>query len=478
MKPMRALLLILLLTTSLSAFAQEMSQVKMFDDFNQLISIINNYYRARPIVEQRTHTNIDKELNLLKKECNAIHSKEEFAHLIYKALNVLNDKHSRILDADKVKSYISEVPGIAAFGNVSLADTLNANFYYEQTNGLMPKMRTGIRSKYINGHYYTSRSFTYNEMFVDLGEEITEINDIPISEYVEQNKYELFDLAWDEKNNKWYSELFWINKKIIDNKDFVLTIGNKDIALNSDITVKIIRKAQQFSLSPLVTTFDSMLYIRMPEMSNEQWYTEQIARNNKPDITKVIIDIRGNRGGGDCVWIQVLSSIIAKPLKIETNISMNSNDEVKRLLPLIQQKKSQILSSFTISPAKGSLNFGGDIYILQDADTYSAASSLASIAFQHKNITSVGYPLSHIGGRGLAPIIFRLNNSGIIFQMSFTADLSGKEANPYMNKVEVEMQQNIPSFLSMITNNQYDIEFLENKDLLINYVRKQIIKKS
>jgi C-terminal processing protease CtpA/Prc len=209
----------------------------------------------------------------------------------------------------------------------------------------------------------------------------------------------------------------------------------------------------------------------MPEMMNGQWYTEQIASNYKPDITKIIIDIRGNRGGGDDAWIQVLSSIIAQPISIETNISMNNNEAIKKLLPLLKQKESQIISSFTILPDKGSVKFGGNIYILQDADTYSAASSLASIAFQHKNIVSVGYPLSHIGGRGLGTLIFRLNNSGIIFRMSFTVDLSGKEDNPYMNKVEIEMKQDIPSFLDIVTNNQYDIEYFKNKDLFIKYIR-------
>jgi hypothetical protein len=472
MKISRLILLIIFALPSFS-FAQEMSKAEMVDDCDQLISIINNYYRAKPLVEQRTHTNISKELTLLKEECYTIHTKEEFCHLIYKALNVLNDKHSAIIDANMVKTYLSHSPGLAAFGNISLADTLNANYYYQLTNSMMPKMRTGIRSKYINGHYYTARSFTYNKMFFGLGEEITGINHIPISEYVDQNKYELFDLAWDERNNKWYSEFFWINRKIIEDKNFVLTIGNKDIVLNSDVTVDIKQRAQQFSLSPLVTTFDNILYIRIPEMNNGQWYTEQIASNYKPDVTKIIIDIRGNRGGGDDTWIQVLSSIIGQPISIETNISMNNNEAIKKLFPLLKLSEPQIQSSFTISPAEGSLNFGGKIYIIQDADTYSAASSLASIAFQLKNIISIGYPLSHIGGRGLAPLIFKLNNSGIIFRMSFTIDLSGKEDNPYMNKVEIEMQQDIPSFLDMITNNQYDIEYFKNKDFLIKYIKEQ-----
>jgi hypothetical protein len=169
----------------------------------------------------------------------------------------------------------------------------------------------------------------------------------------------------------------------------------------------------------------------------------------------------------------LLSSIIGQSISIETNISMNSNEAIKKLLPLLKQKESQIKSSFTISPAESSVKFGGNIYIIQDADTYSAASSLASISFQHKNIVSVGYPLSHIGGRGLSPLLFRLNNSGIIFRMSFTVDLSGKESNPYMNKAEIEMQQDIPSFLDRITNNQYDIDYIKNKDLLIKYIREQ-----
>ncbi len=119
-----------------------------------------------------------------------------------------------------------------------------------------------------------------------MGEEITAINHISISEYVNQNKFELFNLTWDENNQQWYSDFFWLNKNIIDNGTFVLTIGNKDIILNCTEKVNFIQEMKQFSTSPLIAAFDSILYIRMPVMFNGQWFAKQIASNYNTDIVK------------------------------------------------------------------------------------------------------------------------------------------------------------------------------------------------
>ncbi|MBP7564020.1 MAG: hypothetical protein KA886_09565, partial [Candidatus Cloacimonetes bacterium] len=82
-------------------------------------------------------------------------------------------------------------------------------------------------------------------------------------------------------------------------------------------------------------------------------------------------------------------------------------------------------------------------------------------------------PSPYISGRGLTPLIFKLNHSGIVFRMPFTIDLSGEKANPYMNKVEIELQQSIGEYLTKTTINPYDIDFIKNNDTMINYIKKQ-----
>jgi len=473
MKSRKIIFLILLLYFSTNAYGQKVSQNKMVDDFNQLIAIINNYYSALPLVEQRTQTSISEQFKLLKKECYTLKTREEFGHLVNMTLNVLNDKHATVVNAGIVKMYLTQFSELANLGNISLSDTLNADYFFKLKNNIMPKMKTGIRSKYIDGHYYNARAFSYQGISFDLGDEIIEINGIPISEYVDQNKYELYNLTWDEKNKKWYSELFWLNKNIIDNDKFDLTICNKDITLNCNKKVNLTQEIKQFSASPLVTNFDNILYIRMPIMFNGDWFSDQIVSNYNPDINRIIIDIRGNRGGQDRAWKEVLSTIIKQPIPLKSEIAINDNEAVKNALHLYNLNSSQLIITDTIYPLDNSINFNDKIYILQDRDTYSAASSFTSIAFQSENIISVGYPISHIGGRGLTPLIFKLNNSGIVFRIPFTIDLSGGTANPYMNKVEIELQQSIQDYLCMINTNQYDIEFVKNKDLMIKYIRKQ-----
>ena len=455
------------------SFAQEIPRDKMVEDFTQLSSIVNDFYRAKPLVEKRTQSNISGQLNSLLKACDTIQTKEEFADLIRMALNVFNDKHTAFANGSTIKMYLSRFPSVANFGGITLSDTLFADYFFNLSNSIMPQMKTGIRSKYINGHYYNVRAFNYQGMSVKAGEEITAINHIPISDYVRQNKFKLFNLAWDENNQQWYSELFWLNKYVIDNEIFILTIGNKDVTLSCNEKVNLTQEIKQFSTSPLVIAFDSILYVRMPIMYNGQWFAEQIISNYNNDIIKIIIDIRGNNGGQDKAWKEVLSSIINEPITIKSHILMNDNEAVKKVLPLYNLEAPQVLNTDTILPSDNNINFKGDIYILQDSETYSAASSLTSIAFQHKNIISVGQPSPYISGRGLTPLIFKLNHSGIVFRMPFTIDLSGEKANPYMNKVEIELQQSIGEYLTKTTINPYDIDFIKNNDTMINYIKKQ-----
>ncbi len=453
---------------------QNLTNNKMAADFDQFVGIVDNYFRAKDVVEQRTQTNITDELKRLKDECNFISTDVEFADLIRKSLNILCDKHAAIANANLVKMYVSQFSEIANFGDITLTDTLNADYYYDSTySGVMLKMKCGIRAKYIDGEYYNIRPFVYNGNIVASGEIISAFNGIPVSEFVAQNRYKLYNLSWDEKNSEWYSELFWLNKEVITNNKFSLTIGEKEVALDSRKTVDITEKFKQFSSTPIVTAFNiDILYIRLPVMSNSQWYIEQITKQFNSDIKKIIIDIRGNRGGQDKVWHEILSTLICDTVSVKTDISINDNEATKKILPLFKLDSFQIVNTAEIFPGPQSISFDGTIYIFQDSDTYSAASSLSSLAFQMENVVLVGQPLSHIGGRGLTPLIFRLNNSGIIFRMPFTLDLSGSKVNPYMNKVEIEINQNAEEYLDMLHENQYEIGYIENKDKMVEFVRK------
>lgn len=472
---MKKFLWIMVLILPSILIGQTLSQKEMLADFDQLESIINDYYRAKDLVEKRTQTNVTKELNLLRQECYSISSDSEFADLIRKSLNTLCDKHATISNSSLVKMYVTRFSDIASYGNVKLADTLKADYYYNLAyNNVMSKMKCGIRAKYINGKYYNLRSFINNGIFVASGEQITAINGIPVSIYVEHNKYNLYNLTWDEKNRNWYSELFWLNKYIIKDSVFCLTIGGKEIKLNCKIPVNKTEKLQEFSTTPLVTIIDSnILFIRLPFMRDSKWYIDEITNQYNSNIKKIIIDIRGNSGGQDKVWQDILSILISKPMFVKTNISMNNNEAIRGILPLYNLSEPQITSSDTIFPASNNINFRCKIYILQDNDTYSSASSLSSLAFQVEDLFLIGQPIQYIGGSGLTPLIFRLDNSGIVFRMTFTADLTGGLINPYMNKVDIEIPQNVETYFETITDNHYDIEYLKNKDKLIEFVRKR-----
>jgi len=115
----------------------------------------------------------------------------------------------------------------------------------------------------------------------------------------------------------------------------------------------------------------------------------------------------------------------------------------------------------------------GKIYVFQDEYSYSAATALSSIAWQNDNIELVGARSSLIGGYTLPAIAFKLPNSGIVFTLAISADLTGGKNNPYMDKVKVEIPEDIDTYIDKIMNfDQYSDEYLLNRDVLVKYVRE------
>ena len=127
----------------------------------------------------------------------------------------------------------------------------------------------------------------------------------------------------------------------------------------------------------------------------------------------------------------------------------------------------------TIKPDSLTLGFNGHIYIFQDKSTYSAASAFVSAALQNKErFTVIGELSSFISGYTFPAIFFTLPNSKLVFSLGFSTDLTGGNDNPFMDKVDVLIKEQIDEYIGkLFYYDSFSTEYLTQKDRFIDFVK-------
>ncbi|MGL5753841.1 MAG: S41 family peptidase [Paraclostridium sp.] len=166
----------------------------------------------------------------------------------------------------------------------------------------------------------------------------------------------------------------------------------------------------------------------------------------RQDYKSLVIDIRGNFGGTDEYWTKLVSTLTDKSYecggyRLVRNTSdvinnftkarnTNLNDISELPKDIIKNAPEELTSMFThfeynkaIIQGKSKTPFKGRIYLLVDDYVYSGAESFSIFCKEQKFATIVG---TKTGGDGYVydPVLFKLNNSGLIVRMSSTMYLT------------------------------------------------------
>ena len=476
---MRYILIIFYSCVVTSVFSQpvQLTFSQMHEDFDSLQSRINTYCSFLPLLEQRTNTSVNRELQRLKQAITPVTTDKEFSNIVRQGLNILRDGHTRMINGSPIEWFVTN-SYLSSVGNVTLADTLYAGYYRAVIDSIIPMAQSGMRVKYMNGKYYNARPFTFNNLPVHLGEEITSVDGIEVNQFIMEHASQLYCL-WDSDNKQFYADNFIWYLPIIGKNIFTLTIGGKEVVINSQKLVDDLqREKYDLTRSPRVEMIDSgTLYIYMPMMMDAAWYINELKEKYTPSMKKIIFDIRDNGGGDDSVWADLLTHIIHEPFHYNFVVGMNHDERLKEAVRdfgevTVEDGKMIVSGHRTLYPDSGSIYFTGKMYILQDKYTYSAAAAFVSAAMQNKGrITVLGEPGAFITGYTFPPVIFKLPHSGIVFKLAFSTDLSGGKDNPYMDKVDVELRETIDDYFDKLY--KYDssgVEYLLQRDKWVGYV--------
>lgn len=196
----------------------------------------------------------------------------------------------------------------------------------------------------------------------------------------------------------------------------------------------------------------NIAYISIPQMNsasgnidNDMIKIEKFLKN-KNNYKALIIDIRGNTGGNDLYWMELISTITNKNYScggytLFRNDSKTIKDYTSRRsenlhsideLPdkILEKAPKEVPSMFTefsndntYIKGKAKYPFNGNIYLLVDENVFSASESFAVFCKEKNFATIIG---TKTGGDGYSvdPVLFKLNNSNLIVRMSSAMSLT------------------------------------------------------
>ena len=100
---------------------------------------------------------------------------------------------------------------------------------------------------------------------------------------------------------------------------------------------------------------------------------------------------------------------------------------------------------------------------------------MSSVAWQNERLKLIGEPTIAIAGYTFPALMFKLPNSGVVVDLAFSVDRTGKNKNKYMDNVKkyVDSVGDVGTYLDQIMNEDtYSKDYLMGKDKLIQYVLK------
>ncbi|EPZ57369.1 peptidase S41 family protein [[Clostridium] sordellii ATCC 9714] len=191
---------------------------------------------------------------------------------------------------------------------------------------------------------------------------------------------------------------------------------------------------------------DKIGYIYIPQMNSANGSIDDDMKRiesylrNRQNYKALVINIRGNTGGTDEYWTKLVSILSDKKFECGGyNLVRNNSDVINNYtkarkvnlndineLPknIIKKAPKELTSMFThfeenklTVEGKSKIPFKGKIYLLVDDFVYSGAESFSIFCKEQNFATIVG---TKTGGDGYVydPVLFKLNNSGLIVRMS------------------------------------------------------------
>lgn len=474
--------------TSTAHKLPQLTKEEMLEDFDHFIETVVKFSPQTPVRKAVTGIDPLQELQRMRKSVSHMKSTAEFATLIESAITVLQDGHSSLL---RPRSYPDDY--LKELGISDSAITVFPDYHETRMAGRGEK-KFNLKLKYLNGEYYSIGSFDHDGQTFASGWRLSKINGKKATAFVSTLYPYLSRMRWDYTNKRYYSERFYRAFNFGPEYTFVLTFedGNGNTVTGAFTLDQEIAYEHRDTNDPTDNPYkvdyfptEEILYIRIPGMNLDylSFYPNEIkAKAKGKPLKKVIFDIRNNGGGADNVWVDALSAVIAEPIEYELMLLANNYPEVRDKYPeeltngttyappFLEDYEYAVFASGprTIDPSSESLNYKGQIYILQNDRVYSSAGAFVAIGLLANNISTVGQNTGWLLGRGINPTVFELPNSKILYRIEPVIDFQAVNSalDVYHDTVEMPVPLTIEDYLKRINydGDIFDKKFLFNHD--------------
>lgn len=480
-----------------------LTEKQMLEDIDSLQSDIDKAGIHSTLNEHLKKIDLKSFFEEYRKTINSNTTPEEFAIIVDEILNLVQDGHANlILKEQSIKNAQKFIE------RQKLKFDSTAYAYAKAYNKLFEKRNTEFELpiKYINGKYLVYVPFQYDEAVFRSGFELIECNGKPIQEILPSLISQVSPLRWDIENEIYYKDNFYKAPKFIRTgkinlgfKDGSGNVIRKDFKFNEriDFLEEAQRKVGYFTQEEeKVLYFDKeeILYLRIPRMDRNKvsFYTDKIDSlyNSNTKISKVVLDIRGNGGGSDKCYTNILKHIISEPIKEPFKVAFPKNAFISSYFGFkpgdVSVEESPLLGDLPfyiyeknqeIKPDSTSINYNDKIFILQDEFIYSAAGNLSALAKSNSNIITIGNRTGLCGGKQTSPVYFSLPNSKLIYRLEPMLDFSNviEVEDLFHNEVSHYIPNTLEDYKRRIFNKNdiYSVEFLREHDplfkMVINY---------
>ena len=490
-------------TTKTSSLNSDLmlSEKQMLEDIDSLQnhiktagvhSVLNKYLKG---------IDLDSHFNTYRKSINKNTTTTEFALMVDQLLNLVQDGHANLItnkdNFNAIKRHVKRkklVFDTLAFKYAKIYDD-----FFETFN---PDLELPI--KYIDGKYFITVPFKYNNIIFDAGLEVIECNSQPIAKILPTLISEVFAMRWDLKNKTYYKNTFYKAKRFITQGKINLGFKNKSGRIirqefnfkdRVNLLKEPVRRIGYFTQNTKKVFYfkkEEILYLRVPKMSRntKDYYNNKIdsIHNLYGKISKVVLDIRGNGGGTDRCFTNILKHIVSKPVNQPYKVAFPKNNFSVSYFDIqptdnIGVEKNPLLGNTpfyiyeahkTIKPDSNSINFDGNIFVLQDEFIFSASGNLSALAKSNSNIITIGNITGKACGNQASPAYFSLPNSKLMFRLEPMLDFSSvtKIEDIFHDEVTHYLPQTLENYQRQIFSKQdiYSMEFLRAYDPLFKMV--------
>lgn len=498
----RLIFFVLTFCLLVSSYAQinKISKKQMYRDYDQFVSILEQCNGQLAVRKAVTGINQLDNIRLSRIEIDTISTYNSFIRLLNQQLSSLYDIHAyQTLDI------------YPEFDDLKNIDTTNMA---PKAPPKVPQTREDMmllgNPLYINHEYYLPYIYTFitidSDTLIFQYPKIVAYNGIPFTEYVKDNlnKFHFSGTFWDYEKKEYgsnYSLIPYYGLLTIEENGKEETINLNNICGTSLSAAKLkdtdIVQVKGFQTDNNVQYFerDRVLYIYLGKMAGDDSLCTTIKHLGNKPISKVIIDVRGNVGGSDQYWFNILQAITADTLWYSPMLAFKNTRMIRKshkfeggdgfllnmkpmTFPWLPEEKYLVLHyTQPLVPDSNSLKYKGLIYILQNQFVYSSGHSLSSFASTNNQLVSVGLPTGLLAGCGVNPKLFQLKNSKFTFRMETAIDVTNaqKPLDVYQDIPEILIEIPTQKQLDYFKYQNYERQseaFLYRYDFLFNYVLK------